>query len=280
MLLAGNYLTLYQMALIEAGNLDGLVLGPVRLIDRLQATPHEAVYRVFDPRRNVEAVLRVLAEGEMEDAVRPDEFRQRFSTAAGLKHEHIAATLELLEIGGRPAVLQEWLTGLPSSDWPALAAAPGVWFRLLSQAALALQSAHSAGLCHGHIHSGSFVFTSTGALKLLGLGEPRWLIQSAPSDESEPSAAGDLLALGQVSAGWAALAPRKGSKPKSLPAGLHSLLERLQADRPEQRFASAEQLLETLESLSDSVPANAAAWDRFLREVQEQSANLALRRSA
>ena len=43
----------------------------------------------------------------------------------------------LLNIGGTPAVLQEWLTGLASSDWPALAAAPGVWFRLLSQAALA-----------------------------------------------------------------------------------------------------------------------------------------------
>src|SRR5205807_3690654 len=37
LLLAGNYLTLYQMALIEAGNLDGLVLGPVRVIDRLAA---------------------------------------------------------------------------------------------------------------------------------------------------------------------------------------------------------------------------------------------------
>ena len=58
LLLAGNYLTLYQMALIEAGNLDGLVLGPVRIIDRLAATPHEAVYRVFDPRRDCEAVLR------------------------------------------------------------------------------------------------------------------------------------------------------------------------------------------------------------------------------
>ena len=28
LLLAGGYLTLYQMALIETGNLDGLVLGP------------------------------------------------------------------------------------------------------------------------------------------------------------------------------------------------------------------------------------------------------------
>src|SRR5205823_9297687 len=68
-LLAGGYLTLYQMALIEAGNLDGLVLGPVRVIDRLRTTPREAIYRVFDPRRGQEAVLRHLAESEMQDGV-------------------------------------------------------------------------------------------------------------------------------------------------------------------------------------------------------------------
>jgi len=39
--------------------------GPVRVIDRLAATPHEAVYRVFDPRRDGEALLRHLAEAEM-----------------------------------------------------------------------------------------------------------------------------------------------------------------------------------------------------------------------
>src|SRR5262249_45563885 len=55
-LLAGGYLTLFQMALIETGNIDGLVLGPLRVIDRLRTTPHEAVYRVFDPRHSQEAV--------------------------------------------------------------------------------------------------------------------------------------------------------------------------------------------------------------------------------
>src|SRR5439155_13012764 len=73
LLLAGNYLTLYQMALIEAGNLDGLVLGPVRVIDRLPSSPHEVVFRVFDPRHSREALLRHLAEAEMHDAIRPHE---------------------------------------------------------------------------------------------------------------------------------------------------------------------------------------------------------------
>ena len=281
LLLAGNYLTLYQMALIEAGNLDGLVLGPVRVVDRLKATPREAVYRVFDPRDNREALLRHLAEGEMQDAIRPDEFRQRFAAASMLQHAHLAATYEVLDIGGRPAVLQEWLNGLPSSDWPTLAAAPGVWYRLLSQAALALQTAHSAGLLHGQLQPGSFVLTGDGVLKLTGLGEPRWLVQSTPTLESEPSVAADLTALGRIAADWSESTPnRKGAKSKPLPDSLQEILRRLESDKPGERFDSAAALSEALEQAGGSVPANAAAWERFLKQVREQSEDVALRRTA
>src|SRR5207237_6573808 len=128
-----------QLALIEAGNLDALVLGPVRVIDRLLSSPHEVLYRVFDPRHNREALLRHLTESEMLDAVRPNEFRQRFTAAAGVADTHLAATYEVFDLANRPAVLQEWLTGLPSSDWTAPAAAPGVWFRLITQPATGLR---------------------------------------------------------------------------------------------------------------------------------------------
>ncbi|HZY84267.1 MAG TPA: hypothetical protein VFE78_05525, partial [Gemmataceae bacterium] len=280
LLLAGNYLTLYQMALIEAGNLAALVLGPVRVIDRLRATPHEAVYRVFDPRRNAEALLRHLTEDEMHDAVRPDEFRQRFAAAAAVRHVHVAATLEVLEIGGRLAVLQEWLTGLPSGDWPALAAAPGVWFRLLSQAALALHTAHAAGLPHGRLGPASFVCTAEGVLKLCGLGEPDWLARPAPQGAEAPPA-DDLAALGRVAAGWAALAaPRKGGKSNPLPEPLQAVLRRLLADSADGRYANTAALLEDLDRASAAVPANAAAWERFVRAVREHAAPAALRQSA
>ena len=59
-LLASGVITLYQLALIEAGNVDGLVLGPVRIIERVRHNALETVYRVYDPRRGVEAVLRHL----------------------------------------------------------------------------------------------------------------------------------------------------------------------------------------------------------------------------
>ena len=102
-LLSGGYLTLYQLALIESGNLSGLMLGRFRVIDRLLSTPREAIYRVFDPQHsskfqvpsskseaepgswNLElgtCLLRHLGEAEMLDAVRPDEYRQRSAPSA------------------------------------------------------------------------------------------------------------------------------------------------------------------------------------------------------
>jgi chromosome segregation ATPase len=272
-LLAGNYLTLYQMALIEVGNLDGLVLGPVRVIDRLQATPREAMYRVFDPRRNTEALLRHLAESEMEDAVRPDEFRQRFAAAAVVRHPNVAATLEVFEIADRPSVLQEWVQGAPSTGWPALAAAPGVWFRLLSQAALALQTIHEAGLIHGHLHADSFVFSPEGTLKLCGVGEPRWLAIPPPQEDGEPSVAADLTALGHIASGWATT-----GKAKPLPEALQTVLRRLTGGA-QRAFGSARDLLDDLDRAGADIPANAAAWERFVRMVREET-DAPLRQSA
>jgi chromosome segregation ATPase len=276
LLLQGGYLTVFQMALIEAGNLDGLVLGPARVIDRLPATPHEAVYHVFDPRSEREAILRLLAESEMDDAVRPDEFRQRFASVVALHHTNLAATYEVLDVAGRPAVLQEWLAGLPSNDWPALSAVPGVWFRLLTQATLGLQTIHHAGLTHGNLQPGQVMMTVDGVLKLRGLGEPGWLSRE-PAPTTEASVAEDLRALGRCAVAWSTPAGERGSaRTKPLPEILQTVLQRLcGGDEP---IDSTAELLEVLDAAGRVIPANAAAWERFVRHVREHSSPAPMRR--
>jgi chromosome segregation ATPase len=278
-LLASGVITLYQMALMEAGNVDGLVLGPVRVIDRLRVTAQETVYHVFDPRRGKEAVLRHLAEEEMRDPVHPDEYRQRFGQTV-LDHPHLARALEVLEIAGRPAVLQEWLTGLPSSDWPPLVAVPGVCFRLLSQAAQGLAGAHQVGLVHGHLHEGLFLLTPEGTLKICGLGEPPWLVENCPHEEAV-DVRNDLRALGKIVSSWCTPSGvRRGPKAKPLPDALVSVLFRLAAEG-EAGYSSAAQLLEDLDQVGKEIPPNAEAWDRLLRHVREHAtAEANLRRSA
>ena len=277
-LLASGVITLYQLALIETGNVEGLMLGSIRVIDRLRNATHETVYRVFDPRRGAEAVLRHLAEMDMADALKPDEFRQRFGQAR-LNDPHLANTLEVLDLAGRPAALQEWLSGLPATDWPPLAAAPGVCYRLLLQAAQGLATAHHAGVIHGHLSDSLFLLTGDGVLKICGLGEPPWLVGIQHDDE--PTARDDLRALGRIVSGWCTpTGVRKGPKTKPLPDALVSVLYRLAAEG-DAGYRDAKELLEDLEKVAAAIPSNAEAWDRLLKYVREHgAAEAVLRQSA
>ena len=295
-LLASGAITLYQLALIEAGNVDGLMLGRFRVIDRLRVTPREALYRAFDPTRldsrsNGLFLLRHLSESEMDDATHPDEFRQRFTAAREAAHANLAGVVEVTEINGRPAALVEWLTGLFSADWPAHATHPGCWVRLMQMAAEGIAAAHRVGLTHGRLTSDSFVLTVSGTLKVTGFGEPLWL-SGGPVSPVEPSAAADLRALGQVSFGWSQLASKKRVRPgKAFPSELIAIVRRLEAD-PEPPMAdtvpvdrpydSASELLADLKRVSRETPFSDDAWEKLLRHVSENAPDspAALRQSA
>ncbi len=285
-LLASGAITLYQLALIEAGNLDSLVLGRFRVIDRLRVAPKEAIYRVHDPKRTGEKsgglyLLRHLSEAEMQDAVHPDEFRQRFSAARDAASPHLAGIVEVLDINGRPAVLQEWLTGLFSADWPAFAAHPGCWVRLATMAAGALDAAHRVGLAHGRLTSDSFVLTSDGVLKVTGFGEPSWLIGPAGPETSDATFAADLRAFGQVAFGWSQLAGRKRvAKTKGFPESLWAVIRRLEADAEPptadtvaaaQPYQSAAELLADLQRIARDTPFSDDAWEKLLKHVADNA---------
>lgn len=282
MLLASGAITLYQLALIEGGNLDALVLGRFRVIDRLRVSPKETLYRVFDPKRASERtstfLLRHLAEAEAQDAVRPDEFRQRFGAARDAAHPNLAGVVEVLEIGGRPAVLLEWLGGLFSGDWPVHAAHPGSWVRLATMAAGAIDAAHRAGLVHGRLTSESFLLTSDGALKVTGFGEPPWLA-GAPTSDAAPGA--DLRAFGQVLFGWSQLAGKKRvSRTKAFPEALWNVIRRLEADAEPpmadtvaaaQPYGSAGELLADLQRIARETSFSDDAWEKLLKHVSDNA---------
>ena len=94
--------------------------------------------------------------------------------------------------------------------------------------------------------------------------------------------AGDLTALGQVALTWATDSPRKAGKPRFWcpePCSSPGPAPGRRRARPQAR-PSATALLEAAEGLSDQVPANTAAWERFVKQIREESADRVLRRSA
>lgn len=263
-LLASGAATAYQIAVVEAGQYGALALGPFRVVDRVKQSPLESIYRVFDFRRGREALVRVLGDDAAHDAVLPDEFRQRFTRLLSAE-THVAGALEVLDIDGRPAVVEDWLVGLPASDWPPLAAAPGVCYRLLVQASLGLWSLHKNGLVHGRLTERSLLLTPQGVLKICGANEPAWL---SGGDEPSVSPADDLRKLGQIVSGWCLPAGvRKGPRAKPLPEPMLAVVNRLQAAD----YPSVRELLDELERFSNDIPANPEAWDRLLRYVRDHA---------
>jgi hypothetical protein len=232
-------------------------------------------------------LLRHLAESEMEDAVRPDEFRQRFATALDAAHPNLGNTVEVLEIDGRPAALLEWPVGLAGADWPEESTVPGVWVRLLAAAAAGIDAAHRAGLVHGHLTSESFLLTPRGEVKVLGFGEPVWLV-GGPASPVEPSVESDLRAMGQVAYGWSQTGgTRRRGRGKGFPDSLTAVVRRLEAD-PETPMAdtvpgampyrSAADLAADLARLSILFPCPPDAWDRMLAACAERPGEPAILR--
>jgi hypothetical protein len=220
----------------------------------------------------------------MLDAVRPDEYRQRFGAARDLAHPNVAATVEVLDINSRPAVVQEWLAGLPGGDWPAAVSSPGVWHRLMMQAAQGLHAAHSVGLTHGRLTANSCLLTRPGVVKLVGIGEPPWLHAGWTGQEATPE--DDLKALGHVALGWMHAGRRKAAKTKPFPPGLIEILRSLGVSPddggvPLGVYPSAAALLEDLDRAADEVPADNATWDKLLIYVGETAGDgIVLRQSA
>ncbi len=281
LLLAGGAVTVYQLALIETGNLAALALARFAVLDRIRVTPREVVYRVADPARpeSPACLLRHLSEAEMDDAVRPDEFRQRFGAARDSAHPHLAQTLEVLEIQGRPAALCEWVQGSASGDWPAEAATPAVWLHLASAAASALEATHRHGLVHGRLSGDSFVLDAAGHLKLTGVGEPMWLAMGVAS-ALDPTPIADLRALGPVLFAWSQLAQPPGkrrTRGKAFPETLLQVVRRLESDSETpmgdtapgaQQYADASELVADLARLRGQFPLSDADWAKFAARLE------------
>jgi len=256
-LLQNEFLTPFQMELIEAGRLEALVLGPLRVIDRLRIGTMETIYRVFDPRIGDEALLRQLSASV--DANWQEEYKTLFALAAQVQHSNVAGTLDVLQMAGSPAVLQEWVVGLPGSEWTQLVTDPSVALKLIVQLASGLSALHDAGLVHGQLHLGRLLLTPGGDLKLCGAGEPRWL--SGLASTTEPTMADDLAAVVEFITPWC-----RGKARQPVSSAMTDMLKKLET----KQITTAQQLHTAAYAVLRSLPQQEAAWNELLHFVQDR----------
>jgi serine/threonine-protein kinase len=265
----------------------GTRLGPYEVVGLLGAGGMGEVYRARDPRlgRDV-AVKRVRgAEPGVESLRR---FDQEARAAGALNHPNLLAVYDVGVEGGIPYVVTELLEGETLRQRLRAGALPAREVVRLARLILAgLVAAHDKGIVHRDLKPENLFLTLDARLKILDFGLAKQ-IGAAGLDQSltgagriigtlgytapeqlrgQPAEArSDLFALGAVMyemlcgrrafAGASALetvGAVLGDEPpplgvRDVPAALERLVRRCLAKRPEERPASARELLEALEA--------------------------------
>ena len=239
------------------------------------------------PVTRVVALKRLRAGGSPAELTR---MRREATVLTELDHPHIVRVLEVLHDGDGVALAMQFAPGGSLADLLAERGrlTPGQVVAVAAPVADALASAHRRGVLHGDVKPANVLFTSDGEPLLTDFGVARTLGQVtsdhisgtaeylAPEllDGAQPDLRADIYSLGVLC--YEALAgrpPYTGAVPlavaRAADAGVHEPLdavpdvplplaravERAMARRPEDRFASADELARALRT---TVPAGEA----------------------
>ena len=246
--------------------------------------------RVLD--RNVALKMLKARYAENEEFV--ERFRREAKSAASLSHPHIVPVFDGGETGdGTYYIAMEYLPGGTLKDRIASGRTlpPRAVVEVALEIAGALQAAHTRGVIHRDIKPRNILITDSGHIKVTDFGIARAAEATTVSDlgdilgsvkyMSPEQAAGeqagpasDLYSLGvvlyemltgtvpyAVDTPWDVAVEHSGGPPHrprevnpEVPEGLDSLVMRLLASDPEDRYASATQLIKELRRVRDGLP--------------------------
>lgn len=203
--------------------------GPYQLLDLLGSSDTGEVFRAHDTATDRVVALKVLPAHLSGDAEFAERFRRDGRTVAGLNHPHIVPTDNYGDIDGRLYLDMRLIDG---RDLGAVLAGDGALHparavAIIEQIAAALDTAHAAGLAHGHLTPANIVVDARDFAYLTGFG----------AGTGDPHA--DISALARVLhdclTGHPPTAP-------GIPPALGAVIARGMADNPDERYQSATEL--------------------------------------
>jgi serine/threonine protein kinase len=195
-LIAGRWLTEYQVGLLLRGHREGYFLGSYRILERIGKGRMAGVYRAVDPRGQVFA-LKVLPPSRTVDTEAYARFRREARLAIRLQHPSIVRTFGLGQANDVHFIIMEYLDGETlqtlleeRTTLPPIEAA-----RIGFLAALGLQHLHEHEVVHRDLSPGNLMLVPAPAagqntlrsqVKILDIGLGR---RQYNPDSSEPTQA-------------------------------------------------------------------------------------------
>ena len=288
---------------------EGTLIGPYRIVSLLARGGMGDVYRANDPRLDRDIAVKTLTNAERGDVQSIERFLQEARITASLDHPNIVKVFDVGMSNGRPYLVSELLDGEvlrmpigrgPASEEDAL--------RIACAVTGGLVAAHARGLVHRDLKPENIFVTRTGTAKILDFGIAK-LVQDPALPRGVATLSGvilgtagylapeqikgeavdartDLFALGSIlfelMTGQRAFARDHtvdtlhaivhDDPPDLLPRGsaLTTIVKRLLAKAPEDRFQSAADLLWALQQIGPTEvraasPRSTQSGRRFLR---------------
>ncbi|HEY3226151.1 MAG TPA: protein kinase [Planctomycetota bacterium] len=174
----------------EASYYSTRVLGGFVLVQDLGRGPRGTVHKAWDLQARRWVALKLMRTGAV-DAESLERFRLEAATVASLDHPYIAPVLDVLEVGGRSAIVMKFIEGRTLEQEfhqdPLRATPIGLVVRHIRDAALGLGYAHGRGLVHGNLKPGNLMVGPRNRLYVLDFGLAKILSRSETRPDLGPA---------------------------------------------------------------------------------------------
>ena len=218
-----------------------------RLLAPLREEPSGIVYKAEDTRLERLVALKILADRPGGTSGGAQRLLREARAASALEHSNIGAVYEAGQTpDGRVFIAAAYYEGGSLEDRMKKGVTVAEAVEFARQTALGLAKAHERGIVHGGIRPRCLMLTSEGVVKIVdfGLGAPADTAYVSPEQlRGEPATPrSDLFSLGAVLQAMLAGSPT--------PRPLEPILRRATAPDPQERYASAPEMVRDLSVLN------------------------------
>lgn len=194
-LVRDGHLTHFQEKAIERQQIDSLCFGPYLILDILGRGGMSVIFRARHRHMDRLVALKVISPDIEKDPIAIQRFWREVRIIAQLDHPNIVKAFDAGDEGGKMYLAMELVRGVNCSqlvkDRGPLK--PPLALKILGQAALGLDYAHTSGIVHRDVKPSNILISDKGMVKVLDLG---LALLSAPTSSAMPNT--DLTRTGIV----------------------------------------------------------------------------------